>query len=373
MQILVTGGAGLLGGAVVDAFAQAGHLVTALDRTPGLGARISGRRALANVTWLRGDLRDPLLLERATRGKDAVFHAAAILAPRSERCPDEAREVNVEGTRRLLRALVDETHRRGSGGMGWPEARPGIIYPSSVALYGPGDPEGPPRGAEDPIWPTDHYTRHKAEAEALVRASGLPWLILRVGVVLHPFQAMPPPEVFRWMFEVRPENRLEIVHPRDAARAVVHSLREPRAWQRVLPLGGGRACQVRQKELLDAALGAVGISALPADLQGARPFYTDWLDTCETERLLGFQRYTFADFRRESGRRHRWVRAALRPLAPVLGRALAAWVRAGRARAGRVPIPLGLARAPAASLASDRVGAGPGAASTRDPQNEDSA
>lgn len=328
MRILVTGAAGLLGRAVASALQAAGHDVSALDRVRS-GQATTARETPA-IAWTVGDLLDPDTLRQAVRSQDAVFHAAAILAPASERNPERSKAVNVEGTRRLLGALGAEAARRGTAKGPWPAARPGLLYPSSVAIYGPGDPEGPPRGPEDPIRPSDHYTRQKAEAEGLVRTSGLPWIILRVGVVLHPGQIVTDPEILRWMFEVRPENRLEILHPSDAGRAVVHALGEPLAWQRVLPLGGGPSCQIRQRDLLLAAFEALGLPPLPPGIHGREPFYTDWLDTAECESLLRFQRYSFADFRRESQVRFRWLRPGLRPLGPLLLHALGAYLTAHR-------------------------------------------
>lgn len=327
----MTGAAGLLGKAVVRALHSAGHEVTAFDRVaePSEGSAANSREA-----WVVGDICDDALLARAVRSQDAVFHSAAILAPASERSPSLAQRVNVEGTRTLVRAMQIESRRLEGADGPWPQARPGLIFPSSVALYGPGHSEGPPRRAEDPVRPTDHYTRHKIQAEAIVRASDLPWLIFRVGVVLCPEVTVRDPEILRWMFEVRPENRLEILHPIDAGRAVVHALEEPRAWRRVLPLGGGASCQVRQIDLLEASLGAVGLTPLPPDLCGRQPFYTDWLDTSETEALLRFQRYSFADYRREMAERYRWLRLGTKPLAPWARRALSLWVGARRHHAG---------------------------------------
>lgn len=328
MKILVTGAAGLLGGAVASAMQAAGHQVTALDRAKTSLHSAPGRAQ--GMTLLQGDILDQETLARAVRDQDAVFHGAAILAPASERDPARARAVNVEGTRRLLAATAAEAERQRRQRGPWPSMRPGIIYPSSVALWGPGDPDGAPRCSDDPIQPSDHYTSQKAEAETMVRASGLPWLVFRVGVVMHPGQIVTNPEIIAWMFEVRPANRIEILHPEDAGRAVLNAIEEPRAWNRILPLGGGPACQVRQQDLLEAAFQALGLGPLPPGIQGREPFYTDWMDSSETERLLRYQRYSFADFRRESAARYRWLRPGLGALAPIIRRALVAWMDSRR-------------------------------------------
>jgi hypothetical protein len=55
---------------------------------------------------------------------------------------------------------------------------------------------------------------------------------------------------------------------------------------------------------------------------GVASYYTDWMDTAESERLLRDQRHTFATFRRDLARRLRPVRGALAPLRPLVWRSL---------------------------------------------------
>ncbi|HTJ35480.1 MAG TPA: NAD(P)-dependent oxidoreductase [Dactylosporangium sp.] len=73
MKILVTGAAGMLGGAVADRLRADGHAVRAHDRTPP--------PAGAADDIVTGDLRDPDSLDGLLAGVDAVVHAAAIPAP----------------------------------------------------------------------------------------------------------------------------------------------------------------------------------------------------------------------------------------------------------------------------------------------------
>jgi hypothetical protein len=68
-------------------------------------------------------------------------------------------------------------------------------------------------------------------------------------------------------------------------------------------------------------MGAIGITITAEDL-GSAPTYAPWLDTTESERLLSYQRHSVADFKRECDERFKWVRPFVRPLSPLLVRAM---------------------------------------------------
>ncbi|MGE7438125.1 MULTISPECIES: NAD-dependent epimerase/dehydratase family protein [Kitasatospora] len=80
MEILVTGGAGFIGSAVVARLVAAGHAVRVLDALlPAVHP--SGREPAwpAGVEFVRGDVRDRAVVERALSGVDAVCHQAAVV------------------------------------------------------------------------------------------------------------------------------------------------------------------------------------------------------------------------------------------------------------------------------------------------------
>src|SRR5438552_2165146 len=67
--LLITGGAGFIGRAVVTAALSAGHDVRVLDRAP--------ERVPDGAEPVGGDVRDPAVVAAALRGVDAVSHQAA--------------------------------------------------------------------------------------------------------------------------------------------------------------------------------------------------------------------------------------------------------------------------------------------------------
>ena len=73
-----------------------------------------------------------------------------------------------------------------------------------------------------------------------------------------------------------------------------------------------------KKAKLVAGLEAMGLSRVPEQAFGQEAYYSDWLDTEESNRLLRYQRHSFEDFRRECeaamGTIRPWI-TIIRPLA----------------------------------------------------------
>lgn len=76
MKVVVTGATGFMGGRLCAALAGAGHDVRAFA-LPGVD--VSGVTSLAGVEVAYGDVTDEESLVAAFNGRDAVFHAAAVV------------------------------------------------------------------------------------------------------------------------------------------------------------------------------------------------------------------------------------------------------------------------------------------------------
>jgi dTDP-L-rhamnose 4-epimerase len=172
MRILVTGGAGLIGSHVVDALLARGHEAVILDNLESEvhpGGRPDWLPATAR--FVHGDVRDPVSLDDALAGCDAVMHQAAYggFSERFSRMAD----VNCTGT-----ALLFEAIRR-SG-----RVRK-VVTASSMAVYG----EGWYRCAE-------HGAFHGAVRDMTARAGGA-WEVAcpRCGAttVAHPIPESSDP------------------------------------------------------------------------------------------------------------------------------------------------------------------------------------
>lgn len=122
-KALVTGGAGFIGGHLVARLVSDGWSVRVLDDfSTGKDANLVG--SIDSVDLVRGDVRDPEVVERAVQGSEVVFHQGAIPSvPRSIRDPWLTHSVNVDGTLRVLDAARAAGVRR-------------VVYAASSSAYG---------------------------------------------------------------------------------------------------------------------------------------------------------------------------------------------------------------------------------------------
>ena len=171
MRILVTGGAGFTGAALVTRLLEEGHSVVSLDYSPGLREEELSRQG---AEMIRGSVTDPDAVDACMRGADVVHHVAAAFreldVPRSH-----YHEVNVGGTRTVLEAAVRHGVRR-------------FVYCSTCGVHG--NVKVPPANEDAPIAPADYYQRTKYEAEPLVasysRDHGLSAVTLRPAAIYGP-------------------------------------------------------------------------------------------------------------------------------------------------------------------------------------------
>ena len=287
MRVLLTGAFGNVGRCTLDELLAKGHQVRCFDLdSPANRSAAQGFPSNVEVMW--GDLRQPEDLARAVRDQEAVVHLAFILPKlsatgvESEKCPDVARAVNVDGTRNLIAALEALT------------PAPRLLFTSSLHVFGLTQDRPPPRTCADPVQPTENYSQHKVSCEEMIRASRLPWAILRLAAT-PPLRLIMDPG----MFDVPLDNRIEFIHRRDVALAIANAVSSDEVWGRTLLIGGGPRCQFYYGDFAERALEAMGVGMLPAAAFSTTPFATDWLDTTLSQELLHYQRHTLDDYTAE--------------------------------------------------------------------------
>ncbi len=170
MRVLVTGGTGFTGKALVKRLIEEGHQVTALDYKEGLKTE-ELRKWGAEVVI--GSVTDKAVVEKSIQGAEVVHHLAA--AFRELNVPDSYyREVNVGGTSNVLEAAFRQGVKK-------------FIYCSTCGVHGNID--HPPGGEDAPIQPADYYQTTKFEAEPVVGEyfkRGLKTVILRPAAIYGP-------------------------------------------------------------------------------------------------------------------------------------------------------------------------------------------
>jgi threonine 3-dehydrogenase len=123
--ILITGAAGEIGDALIQALSSQDHntLIT-------MDVRPLPSESLGKATHVVGDILDHALLARLVSEYEisVIYHLAALLSTRAEFTPEAAHRVNVEGTLSLLQLASEQSQWRGEPVL--------FIFPSSIAAYG---------------------------------------------------------------------------------------------------------------------------------------------------------------------------------------------------------------------------------------------
>jgi NAD+-dependent farnesol dehydrogenase len=292
MKVLVTGGTGYLGRAVVNALAARHELV--------IFARGASRSNLPG-TAIDGDIRDRAAVERAAAGCDAISHSAALVSIWRRRRQDFD-DINVGGLRNILEAAARLQ-------------TPRVLYTSSFVAI-------PPRDRTAPLLAND-YQRTKVAADRVADEAvrdGSPLIRVYPGVVYGPGSFTEGNLVGRLIADhlkhrlpglVGPENRWSYAYVDDVAAGHCAAIERGRIGGRYM-LGGENAPQRRVFEILQQLTGRRPPPRIPfpvAELLGAAEelrvaafggtplltrgaveiFRHDWsLDSSETIRELGY-------------------------------------------------------------------------------------
>jgi len=177
MKVLVTGGAGYMGSALIEKLLDEGDDVVSIDNlSRGNYKYLKKYEGNPRLKLVVGDICHLEKLEEAMKeggDVDVVVHLAAI--PGLDRCqknPEKAILTNVYGTYNVLETAIK--HDIGK-----------VVFTSSAAVYG--NPVKTPISEDHPLNPTNLYGVTKLAAEKLLEAChssyGLSTVILRFGNV----------------------------------------------------------------------------------------------------------------------------------------------------------------------------------------------
>src|SRR6476620_11000687 len=222
--VLVTGGAGTIGSTVVDQLLDAGaaHVDVLDNLVRGRHENLADAMPSGRVTLVEGDLRDRDLVHDVTRGKDLVFHQAAIRITQCAEEPRLALEVLVDGTFTVLEAAAEHAVDK-------------LVFASSASVYGLA--EEFPTGERHHHHNNDTlYGAAKSFNEGLARSFramyGLDYVGLRYFNVFGPrmdVHGLYTEVLVRWMERIadgRPpvifgdgQQTMDFVYTRDIARA----------------------------------------------------------------------------------------------------------------------------------------------------------
>lgn len=342
MKVLITGGAGFIGGHLGLALAQAGHEVTILDsfssQVHGLNPRLlPDLEERAQI--LRGSVTDPQVLNTALDGQEAVVHFAAETGT-GQSMYDVARyaHVNIDGTAQILDYLVNHRNKHkiqrlvvASSRAIYGEGRyqcsaHGVVYPqmrtAEQMSHGQWDPLCPichaqcrplPTGEESDLHCSSFYgLTKKFQEEAFLlfgRTLGIPTFALRYQNVYGPGQSLCNPytgilAIFSGLarsgqriilFEDGLPSR-DFVYIEDVVAATVRCLDPDLQGVAAINVGSGEAVTIEQvaKTVVEYFNSASPVSVSGAYRVGDIRFNVADLTRCK--QLLGFTpRWTFAE------------------------------------------------------------------------------
>lgn len=191
MKILVTGGSGFLGSAVVRRLAANHDVVVADLRQP--------EDLPSGAVWEHFDVTDAALvnavIEKAT--PEVVVHLASIVTPGKKSNRDLEYAVDVDGTRHVLDACLTHGVRR-------------IVVSSSGAAYGYHADNPPWITESDPVRGNEEfaYSHHKRLVEEMLADlrrthPGFEQVVLRIGTILGATVDNQLTAIFGWPFVLK--------------------------------------------------------------------------------------------------------------------------------------------------------------------------
>lgn len=151
MNYVVTGGAGFIGSHLVEHLVSKHHFVTVLDDLH-TGKMSNLEKVIDKIKFVKGDIRNYDFLKNIIKGKDGIFHEAALASVQESFTKQkEYHDVNVRGTENILKLALEYGIK--------------VVYASSSSVYG--NPTKIPIKEDAQRKPINPYAQTKLEDEYL--------------------------------------------------------------------------------------------------------------------------------------------------------------------------------------------------------------
>ncbi|MDP2704191.1 MAG: NAD(P)-dependent oxidoreductase [bacterium] len=217
-SILVTGGAGYIGGILVPELLRRGHKVAVLDNFLYNQTSLLDVCNNENLTVIRGDARDEGLVQEHLKGKEYIIPLACIVgAPACDNDRIGAESINLEAVKMLLRLRNPDQK---------------IIFPNTNSGYGIGQKD---KYCDEttPLNPISFYGQIKVAAEKAILQAGNGITLrlatvfgisprMRLDLLVNDFVYRALNDKAIVLFES--SFKRNYIHIRDVARAFTHAI-----------------------------------------------------------------------------------------------------------------------------------------------------
>ena len=226
-MIIITGASGFVGGHLVSHLASSGNDIACLARSETASKSLLEK----GCRVIRGDITLPETLRGILHQDDFIIHLVGII---EEKGPATFQAIHVQGTR----DLVAEAKKAGVRH---------FFYQSAL-------------GADKGSW--SGYLRTKAEAEEIVRQSGIPFTIFRPSLIIGPWDGFT--RKLTDMIKLSPvlpipgegKAKFQPVYIRDWLRCIRKVIDDPGSFTSTFDIGGPEHLTYREiVEHLSKALG----------------------------------------------------------------------------------------------------------------------
>lgn len=301
MKILVTGGAGFIGSHLTQELIKDRHQVTALDNlSTGRYENIEPLLKNRDFEFVEGDILDANLLDKLVERVEAIFHlAAAVGVDLIVKKPLESLTTNIKGSEIVLESAL--------------RYRKKILITSTSEIYGK-NVNGPLKETDDrilgsPLKTRWSYSTAKAVDEMLAyiyfKEKKLPAVIVRLFNTVGPRQTgaygMVLPRFVEQALANKPitvygtgEQSRCFLHVKDAVKALVGLISEPRAIGEVFNIGSQEEISIRQlaEEIIKRTSSRSKVVYIPYEQayeEGFEDMQRRVPDIAKINKLIGFK------------------------------------------------------------------------------------
>ncbi len=293
-RVLVTGGAGFIGSAIIDQLAAegTGEIVAVDNMVRGRADNLTSALRRGNVRLVEGDIRDRELMARLVEGSDLVFHMAALRITHCAAEPRLALQVMVDAVFDLLELCVEHKVEK-------------VVAASSASVYGLAE-HFPTTEKENPYDNRTFYGAAKVFNEGMLRSFadmyGLNYTAMRYFNAYGPrmdIHGKYTEVLIRWMERIEAgqqplifgdgKQTMDFVHVDDIARANVLAAKA-NVTDEAFNVASQTETSLRQlSDMLCKVMGREGLEPEYGPERAVNPVPRRLADTAKARTLLGFE------------------------------------------------------------------------------------